>query len=199
VFASLAEALPGLTEIHPGKYGTGPQKGAEAARQQAWPQYWIDRSYFQLKGTKGERLYENLPHQYQALLNSENIYDVVRDPENLKEAIPAELTDPAGRFTALEKLVKDNGYDGLYTPHGVVEVFKGTPAEPVMRQDALRSREKPKTEPETKYKFGSSQVNLPEGSPAHGAIKSMQDTIPKEDLAGDGKDIDSVEREWYSK
>jgi 2'-5' RNA ligase len=42
----------------------------------------------------------------------------------------------------------------------------------------------------TKYKFGSTQANLPEGSPAHGAILAMQEKIPDSDLAGDGKDVD---------
>lgn len=52
------------------------------------------------------------------------------------------------------------------------------------------SDEKSEDEPQTKYKFGSTQVNLPEGSPAQEAILAMQDNIPDADLAGDGKDID---------
>jgi 2'-5' RNA ligase len=42
----------------------------------------------------------------------------------------------------------------------------------------------------TKYKFGSSQVNLPASSDAAKAIGDMQSRIPDEDLAGDGKAID---------
>lgn len=45
-------------------------------------------------------------------------------------------------------------------------------------------------EPETKYKFGSTQVNLPDGSPAQVAIVAMQDSIPESALAGKGKDVD---------
>lgn len=43
---------------------------------------------------------------------------------------------------------------------------------------------------EPKYKFGSTQVNLPAGSPAYKAIIGLQKNIPKESLAGDGKDLD---------
>lgn len=135
---------PGLEEISPEKYGTGPQRGGELKRMNAWPQYWEPRSYFQVKGTRGEKLYQNLPHQYQALLNSENIYDVARDPEDLASLIPPELTDPAGRFTALEQIVKETGYDGIATPDGVIEVFKGTPAESAIKREGLFSR-KPRT------------------------------------------------------
>lgn len=51
-----------------------------------------------------------------------------------------------------------------------------------------RNNEKPASEP--KYKFGNTQVNLPEGSEAHKAIRAMQSKIPNEHLAGDGKDVD---------
>ena len=45
-------------------------------------------------------------------------------------------------------------------------------------------------QPETKYKFGSTQINLPADSAAHGAITAMQASIPAADLAGKGKDVD---------
>lgn len=43
---------------------------------------------------------------------------------------------------------------------------------------------------ETKYRFGSTQANLPKDSEAHGAIVAAQNAIPEADLAGDGKDVD---------
>ena len=49
---------------------------------------------------------------------------------------------------------------------------------------------KEETKPETKYEFGSTQANLPDGSPAQVAIVAMQDNIPDSALAGDGKDVD---------
>lgn len=42
----------------------------------------------------------------------------------------------------------------------------------------------------TKYKFGSTQANVPEGSDAHRSIKTAQDRIDDDDLMGDGKDVD---------
>lgn len=43
---------------------------------------------------------------------------------------------------------------------------------------------------EPKYEFGSTQHNLRGFEPARQAIEALQDEIPDEDLAGDGKDID---------
>jgi len=44
---------------------------------------------------------------------------------------------------------------------------------------------------EHKYKFGSTQANLPPDSSAAKSIKSVADSIPTHHLAGDGKDIDA--------
>lgn len=43
---------------------------------------------------------------------------------------------------------------------------------------------------ETKYKFGSTQANIPENSEAHRSIRAAQALIDNDDLAGDGKNID---------
>ena len=135
---------PELTEISPEKFGTGPQKSAEAKRAAAWPEYWEPRSFFQVKGTRGEPFYVKLQYQYRSILNSENIYPIVDDPDNLKSLIPSKLVDPSGRVTAFEKIIKQSGYDGYYTPDGVVQVFKGTPAEAILKDEGMFSR-RPRT------------------------------------------------------
>ena len=42
---------------------------------------------------------------------------------------------------------------------------------------------------ETKYKFGNTQANIPDGSDAAEALDAFRDRIPDKHLAGDGKDV----------
>ena len=43
--------------------------------------------------------------------------------------------------------------------------------------------------PEPVYKHGNTQANIPDGSPAAGALDRFRSSIPDEHLAGDGKDV----------
>lgn len=78
-----------------------------------------------------------------------------------------------------------NGAEGNYE-----ELLKLNPSDVESIHVLPEGEEAKEDEPKTKYKFGSTQVNLPEGSPAQVAIKAMQDSIPDSALAGDGKDVD---------
>ena len=127
--ATHGSRVPDITELDPGKGGTGPQKGAETQRQQADPDIYPPRTYLQEKGTRPEMPYGRLPNQYESTLNRENYYDLEKDPDKLKADIPAEYKqDPRRALTYLEKLVKDHGYDGVRDPrYGVLESFAKVP------------------------------------------------------------------------
>jgi hypothetical protein len=145
-----------LSEINPEKWGTNKRApvGEEKLRRERFPEQWVDRSFFQLEGTNGERPYTSLPYQYRASLNAENLYDLAADPDGLfnKAKSEAERLSPKVRnfrgedvsavppglaFTIYEKMIHDSGYEGAYNPHsGVVEAFKNTPVESVLRSDA---------------------------------------------------------------
>lgn len=72
-----------------------------------------------------------------------------------------------------------------------VESIRVIPSDEASNSKAEEPAEKDNSdEPKKRYKFGSTQVNLPEGSPAQVAITAMQDSIPDSALAGDGKDTD---------
>jgi GNAT superfamily N-acetyltransferase len=108
----------------------------------------------------------------------------------IKQNGKVEISDGNHRI----KYWQDQGFDSI--PAWIIDRRRGIKIEP--KDEALFNREKSpaadtkndKDEPETKYKFGSTQINLPAESAAHGAITSMQSSIPDTDLAGKGKDVD---------
>jgi 8-oxo-dGTP pyrophosphatase MutT (NUDIX family) len=122
---------PELVQIDPAFHGKGPQGGGESKRKTAFPEYWVDRSYFQIEGTPGERPYSTYIHQYEGVFNRENLYNFSDDPDNLKAKIPDRLRgSEAGFSTYYEKLIHDAGYDGYYSPErGTVAAFSRTPVE----------------------------------------------------------------------
>jgi GGDEF domain-containing protein/2'-5' RNA ligase len=62
---------------------------------------------------------------------------------------------------------------------------EGVSAKPA---EGVVPKELPAEEKATKYKFGSTQANIPEGSEAHGALKQARERIAESDLAGKGKE-----------
>jgi GNAT superfamily N-acetyltransferase len=130
---------PELVQIDPAYHGKGPQGGGESKRKTAYPEYWVDRSYFQIKGTRGERPYITLPHQYDAIFNHENLYDFNSDPDGLLAQVPDDLRGTPGFQTYYEKLIKDNGYDGYFdSERGQVAAFHKTPVEQKLKAGEIK-------------------------------------------------------------
>ena len=77
-----------------------------------------------------------------------------------------------------------------------VEEIRGRePGKPAEAALAVPGETKPgavgqgKEDHPTKYKFGSTQANIPEGSGAHSALEAARGRISKSDLAGQGVDV----------
>jgi 8-oxo-dGTP pyrophosphatase MutT (NUDIX family) len=143
---------PELVKVQPQFSGQGgPQRGEEIQRRKLYNRWWVDRSYFQIEGTPGEPIYQNLSNQYKAIFNAENLYNYYRDPSDLRDQIPDEVKriGPGAETTYFEKLIKDNGYDGyyadeahyqgIYNPkHGMVVAFYDTPVEKALNAGEIK-------------------------------------------------------------
>jgi hypothetical protein len=140
--ATHGSRTPGLETITPEMFGKGPQKGAEQARAKAYPEDFPKRSYFQVNDTRGEPFYTHQAYQYKARFNSENLYDLARDPDGLlskaqQEAAARKMPGPDALWTIYERLIKDSGYEGGYKPDGTLMAFKDTPVESILKKDGV--------------------------------------------------------------
>jgi hypothetical protein len=133
--ASHGSRTPDIVEVDPRYHGKGPQGRVQDKRKLGWPEYWVNRSYFQIEGIPGEPFYERLPHQYKAIFNRENLYDFHGDPRQLHGQVPDKVLQygGGGPTTYFEKLIKDAGYDGYYVSYGpqagMVVAYNNTPVE----------------------------------------------------------------------
>lgn len=113
--------------VRPSSFGTGPVKGAERRRQQAFPEHFVPRSYFSVAGSPVESGFEHLP-VYRGQLS--HIYDDALDPRGFQAQAEAEATrlGVAGPAVAsiAEKMIKDAGFQG-YRRGNVVAAFRDVP------------------------------------------------------------------------
>ncbi len=114
---------PLISTINPDRHGKG-IKGQESERKAAFPDEWVNRSYFYSKGTKRE---EGLgPFKYNIKVPKHHMYDLSKDPDHFFEK-----TNPEHpylqRLNHTEKLVRNAGYRGAYLGRqgGVTEEGKG--------------------------------------------------------------------------
>jgi hypothetical protein len=131
--------VPGLKKLLPSKYGSA-YAGAERARKRDYPELWVDRTYYGMKGYKKEPGLG--PIEYETVIKDNRVYDFLKDPEDLypgtaelKEAGYAPFDEPAAA-TMYEKRIADAGYDGykntqakvaaLYIDQPVKQVIKGS-------------------------------------------------------------------------
>lgn len=132
--------------VRPSAGGTGPVKGAERARQQAFPEHFVPRSYFSVAGSPVESGFEHLPvHRGQL----QHVYDIKKDPLGTLAQAEAEATrlGVAGPAVASlqEKIIRDAGYQG-YQRGSAVAAFQDTPVTAVDPLDApayLRNTNRP--------------------------------------------------------
>ena len=134
----------GIDELQVSKEGTARvYQGADRKYMEMFPDLHVPRIYYQIKGTLHEPWFRKLPHKYRSILNSENIYDMVADPDEIWPQISA--TNRVERLMRFEKAAHAFGYDGIFNPNtGMMEVFKDTPAEEILEQEGSFSR-KPRT------------------------------------------------------
>jgi hypothetical protein len=112
-------------------------KGAEHKRAAAYPKQFQNRVYLQKEGTRREPMYENLPGQYRAILNRENLYDYNPDTDEggyyEKARVQAEKdgdTSLSYVATLWERELKRAGYDGYMDPNGVIASFSNVKVTP---------------------------------------------------------------------
>ncbi len=129
-----------LTEIDPARFGSG-QAGAESRRKAAYPQDWLDRSYYTKQGGFVEPRFQGLP-VHTAELPEAAIYDIGKDPEGFVQKALGMVDGDRQRVPSVaEKLVKEAGYKGYHNsslgPMGdTVAVFDKLPVKPPMGQGA---------------------------------------------------------------
>lgn len=114
------------------------------------------------------------------------------------EVKPKPITIYPSNMEALKSGMEDeaNGWKSYEFPHGRV-LFNPKTEEALSFDDfnhpeyaSEQAKKYAKENQPAKYKFGSTQANLPAGSDAHKAITDLQSKVADTDLAGDGKDID---------
>jgi len=124
-----------LTELDPGKYGTG-IKGAELRRKQNDPANWVNRTYYGVEGggyTKepglgGQRYDTSIPFM--------RLYDFQKDPDNLMDAVRKEKAgDPfINQANLYERKIKEAGYAGYISKSDMGYVAAVFEKQPVSRR-----------------------------------------------------------------
>lgn len=144
---------PGLELLDPKRYGTG-IKGAEAKRLNEYEGGVKDRSYVYLgePGTVSPEPGLGV-NRYRA--ESENLYDITKDPLNFRTLAResnrtpftakanAGMTYPPQEANDYERLVKEYGYEGMINPNASKPMgimFKPTPVQPRKRGGLTRLR-----------------------------------------------------------
>jgi hypothetical protein len=114
---------PLISTINPDNHGKG-IRGQESERKAAFPDEWVNRSYFYSKGAKREHGLG--PFKYNIKVPKHHMYDLSKDPDHYFEK-----TNPEHpylqRLNHTEKLVRNAGYRGAYLGRqgGVTEEGKG--------------------------------------------------------------------------
>ena len=99
-----------IDRIDPSFYGQG-IRGAEAQRQRAYPETWIDRTYYGVAPglPGGYRKESGLgPETYETSIDARLMYDLQADPESLAETPDLNET---------ERAIRDAGYSGYWLKH----------------------------------------------------------------------------------
>jgi hypothetical protein len=132
--------VPNLKVLDPAKHGTGIQ-GAEATRRRDYPEIYLPRTYYGLKGYKKEPGLG--PYTYESAIKSSRVYDFLKDPDNfypdsteLRDAGYAPL-DQTAAVTLYENRIAKK-YDGFKnTSVKVAALFKKQPVKQVGESRAL--------------------------------------------------------------
>lgn len=109
---SKQEDLPALD---PAQYGSG-IRGAERKRRDAYPEFWVDRTYFGIEPgvPGGYRKEVGLGDvEYNVEVPAEEMYDLAADQLGLFEKLSEDVPKGA-RLSAVEKQLKEMGFQGYW-------------------------------------------------------------------------------------
>ena len=121
--------IEGLKVLDPKAHGTG-LLGAEAKRKRDYPEVYIPRTYFGLKGYTPERGLGEV--KYKVSVDIGDFYDLARDPKSLApssaelEAAGFAPLDMSASLCIFERKIRDAGFEGYYVKGSKV-VVKFTP------------------------------------------------------------------------
>jgi len=133
--------VPGMKTIDPDRYGEG-ISGAEAKRQHADPDNWVNRTYYGIGGGGYRKEVGLGQYRYEAKVPPSKMYDFAKDPEGLRaKAQAARTQNPFINATNLyEKFIKDAGYLGYWSDMNggkVAAIFgKITPTRETLQPEA---------------------------------------------------------------
>ena len=120
-----------LESLDPSKHGTG-LGDAASQRKAAFPDLWIDRTYFGLEGYEPEvGLGSNV---YTTKVNPKELYDISGDPDGLRPS-PKAGVHPTELTSKYEIAIKKAGYTGYWVEHDgkrMAAVFKPLKVNPVI-------------------------------------------------------------------
>lgn len=112
--------------LDPSRYGSGLSGQTVSERNMAASPDFYDRTFAGLETS--ERPYQkeqgigSVPNKVQ--LPIEQVYDILKDPDNIKPAVYSEIpsSNPHGRYTELTKKIYDAGYSAVFqdTPMGKI-------------------------------------------------------------------------------
>jgi len=130
-----------MKTIDPDRYGEG-ISGAEAKRQHADPDNWVNRTYYGIGGGGYRKEVGLGQYRYEAKVPPSKMYDFAKDPEGLRaKAQAARTQNPFINATNLyEKFIKDAGYLGYWSDMNggkVAAIFgKITPTRETLQPEA---------------------------------------------------------------
>ena len=160
---------PNLTELDPKFHGQNmhneangqPMNRPDIHRKMAYPDYWHDETYLGRDDSpefreKGAERFGARSTKYTAKIDSSTIYDMIKDPDHVKDSARAELEaaskekygvkmPPSQQEVdayAIHKL-KDMGYSGRTDIHGLLAMWDKVPVEKDSTPPALDVRMTP--------------------------------------------------------
>jgi hypothetical protein len=112
--------------LDPSRYGSGLSGSTVSERNMAASPDFYDRTFAGLKTRvrpyQKEQGIGSVPNEVQ--LPIEQVYDILKDPDNIKPAVYSEIpsSNPHGRYTELTKKIYDAGYSAVFqdTPMGKI-------------------------------------------------------------------------------
>lgn len=129
--------------IRPGHVNRGPIQGKEYARQSAFPELYLPRSYHTAAGEAVESGFENLPVFHGELLKS-RVYDLRADPHGVvakaNEIASQHGAHGSGAASVMEQLLQRAGYEG-YRVGPTVAAFTPVTARPDLSGAVARGLE----------------------------------------------------------
>jgi hypothetical protein len=147
-----------LTEIDPKYYGTA-SAGDERARKQAFPEQWVDRTYYglgvgQIGGYTREQMLGN--QIYTTSLAPADLYDFRKDPDHIRLTVREQSFNESLNTSIYEKNIQAAGYKGYWVNHPslglVAAVYEALPVE-------TKQAVEPSNDPTVRFSIDREKLN----------------------------------------